>query len=459
MQGLDRRRFLIQSGGAVGAAFLGLRSALAAAAPADAGFGALRADPERILDLPKGFRYRVISRAGEEMSDGLLVPGGADGMAAFVGVDDRVVLVRNHELDAERGLEAGTAFGAGDERLGKTLARERLYDAGGSGPSYGGTTTLIYDPHRNHVESQYLSLAGTVRNCAGGVTPWGSWLSCEEDLSGPDAGHARSHGYVFEVPALHRGTVDPRPLKAMGRFNHEAAAVDPQSGAVYLTEDRADGLFYRFLPQERGRLAAGGRLQALAIVGWTAADTRGWRAGADTCDRGRAYRVRWVDLQGVDAPGDTLRLRGHARGAAIFARGEGLWWGNNECYFTCTSGGAARAGQIFRYRPSPAEGTAEERHLPATLELFVESEDAATFDHGDNLTVAPWGDLLVCEDAKRACGLVGVRPDGSRYRLAHNPYNESELAGVCFAPDGRTLFVNLQWAGLTLAITGPFPRG
>src|SRR3546814_2570640 len=111
------------------------------------------------------------------------------------------------------------------------------------------------------VKSEHLSLAGTAINCAGGVTPWGSWLSCEEAFLDSD----KPHGYVFEVPASARGMVDPLPLKALGRFRHEAAAVDPRTGIVYLTEDRDDGLFYRLLPERKGRLAAGGRFQVLAF--------------------------------------------------------------------------------------------------------------------------------------------------------------------------------------------------
>ena len=293
----------------------------------------------------------------------------------------------------------------------------------------------------------YPILVGSTKNCAGGATPWGTWLSCEESLQSADTRHTRDHGWVFEVPSSHRGLVDARPLAALGRFNHEAAAVDPATGIVYLTEDRPDGLFYRFVPHERGRLAAGGRLQALAIAERASADTRGWQAQTAICEPGCALRVRWIDLDGVDAPGDDLRLRGHAGGAALFARGEGLWWGSDACWFACTSGGAAQAGQIFRFRPDARGGS---------LTLFVESTDPARFANADNLTVAPWGDLIVCEDTNRACRLLGVRPDGSLYALARNPYNDSELAGACFAPDGRTLFVNVQWAGLTLAIRGPF---
>lgn len=455
---ISRRQFLVASGGAVAAAFLGWQR-LQAAGPANdlaAGFGPLQPDPGGILDLPHGFSCRVIARAGDEMADGLLVPGMADGMAAFADRDGRVRLVCNHELNPERVPLRGGPFGRDHTRLAG-VDRALLYDAGGSEPSCGGTTTLIYDPARGQVERQWLSLAGTDTNCAGGLTPWNSWLSCEESVSRPGPIHAREHGYVFEVPAAADRLVPAVPLKALGRFNHEAAAVDPRSGVVYLSEDRADGLLYRLVPNTPGRLIAGGRLQALALQDWTAADTRNWVSNPQKLEARKAFTARWVDLADVESPDDSLRLRGHRDGAARFARGEGLWWGDGALYLACTSGGALQAGQVFRYTPSPFEGGSREAEAPGRLELWVESRDPDTLANCDNLTVAPWGDLLLCEDTQRHCGIVGVTPDGALYAFANNPYNDSELAGACFAPDGRTLFVNQQTAGLTLAITGPFP--
>jgi len=253
--------------------------------------------------------------------------------------------------------------------------------------------------------------------------------------------------------------VAPVPLQALGRFNHEAAAVDPASGVVYLTEDRDDSLFYRLLPNERGNLAAGGRLQALVVRDWDdAADTRNWPSEeTGLFPEGEALAVDWIDLDAVHAPEDDLRWRGRAKGAALFARGEGIWFGNGQVYFACTSGGRIEAGQIFSYRPSPHEGRAEERSHPGRIELFVESRSSRLLKRADNLTVAPWGDLIVCEDADSPCCLIGVTPGGGLYRFAENAFTDSELAGACFAPNGRTLFVNVQSSGLTLAIDGPFP--
>jgi secreted PhoX family phosphatase len=217
----------------------------------------------------------------------------------------------------------------------------------------------------------------------------------------------------------------------------------------------ADGLFTRFVPNETGNLAAGGRLQALAVDGLPGMDTRNWERV--TFATGAAPAVRWIDLEDVENPRDDLRRRGRAAGAAIFARGEGIHPGNGELFFTCTSGGAKKLGQIFRYIPSPDEGRAGETTRPGRLQLFLESQDASVFDYGDNLTVAPNGHLIVCED--RSDGepnhLRGVTPEGKVYTLALLRA-DTELAGVCFAPDNRTMFVNVYRPGRTLAIRGPW---
>jgi len=460
---MPNRRQLLKAAATTGA-FAALRPVLAEPARANSGipvgtgpFPPLAADPGRLLDLPAGFRYRVISRMGETMSDGLLVPGNHDGMAAFDAGGGRVALVRNHELDMTE--QSMSPFGPDLARL-DGFDRSRIYDPGRSVPAPGGTTTIIYDPATGRVERHLLSLAGTERNCAGGPTPWGSWLTCEETVERAGGSRTVDHGWVFEVPASANGPVQPVPLRALGRFNHEAAAVDPRTGIVYLTEDEGDGLFYRMLPARPGALHEGGRLQALALADWAGpADTRNWNSNEPALPQRQALDVRWVDLQDTDAPDGDLRLRGAAAGAAVFARGEGIWFGDDAVYFACTSGGAATAGQIFRYRPAADEGGAAESTAPGQLELFIESTDRRVLDSADNLTVTPWGDLLVCEDGDTRCSLVGVTPSGDIYHFAENAYSDSELAGVCFAPDGRTLFVNLQEHGVTLAVHGPFPTG
>lgn len=463
---LTRRAFLAR-GGAFAAGFAGLHTLLrdrpvsaAAAIPAD-GYGPLIPDPAGILDLPEGFSYHVISKAGEEMDDGLLVPGLHDGMAAFPGPDGKTILVRNHELEPH--WAEASAFGAKYERLAK-VDRSRFYDYGaGKMPCPGGTTTLLYDTRTQRLEKHFLSLTGTVKNCAGGPTPWGTWLTCEE-WTAPGGRYAeRPHGFVFEVPASvdRPGLVDPVPLTAMGRFIHEAVAVDPASGCIYQTEDIADGLIYRFIPSERQRLAAGGRLQALVVRDRPSLDTRNWTSPA--VRPGEKLAVRWIDIEDVLSPNDDLRYQGFSKGAARFARNEGMWYGNRAVYWCATNGGPTQKGQIWRYTPSPAEGTPEEDQNPGTLELFIEAGEGSILEYGDNITVAPWGDLIVCEDeagpADGKVHILGVTPAGREYRLARNAMSRGEMAGATFSPDGTTLFVNIQRPGLTLAITGPWRRG
>ncbi|KAF1711316.1 phosphatase [Pseudoxanthomonas kalamensis DSM 18571] len=412
-------------------------------------YGDLAPDPAGLLDLPKGFGYRVISAFGQRMDDGFVVPDRADGMGCFALGERRVALVRNHELKANQQI-LGPAPGT-------TPAHIPAYDRNISGDVLpGGTSTIIYNLASGQVESQHLSLVGTIRNCAGGTTPWGSWLTCEEDVTRAGEGVGRDHGWVFEVPAEAHGLVPPTPLVAMGRFNHEAAAVDPRTGIVYLTEDRDDSLLYRFLPDAPGDLARGGRLQALALVESDISDSRNWHG--ITMSRSTWHEVRWIDLDDVKSPDDDLRMRGHARGALLFARGEGIHFGEDELYFCCTSGGVAILGQIMRYKPSRFEGLPAEKSEPGRLQIFVESTDPAHFNFGDNLTVAPNGHLIVCEDQYTAVvdnHLRGVTPDGDIYTFARLRL-QTELAGACFSPDGSTLFVNLYSPGKTLAITGPW---
>jgi secreted PhoX family phosphatase len=230
----------------------------------------------------------------------------------------------------------------------------------------------------------------------------------------------------------------------MGRFNHEAVAVDPGSGVVFETEDRGDSLFYRFIPARKGDLRSG-RLQALSIGGMKSVDASNREKIAIA--PGFKMRVRWVDLEDVESPKDNLRRQGAEKGAARFARGEGMWATPEAIYFACTSGGPSACGQIFRYFPQTE-----------TLELFAESPGDAFLDSPDNISIAPWGDLLACEDRSGNCRIVGITPDGRYYTLARNALNDSELVGGVFSPDGSTLFVSIQNPGLTLAITGPWKQ-
>jgi secreted PhoX family phosphatase len=432
----------------------------------------LKRDPAGLVDLPEGFQYRALSTAlsgrdddkrfTQRLSNGELVPALHDGMAAFSGLAGLTVLVRNHELEP-------------GDRPAVDPAGRRRYDRLGTG----GTTTLWVDADRNLVRS-FPSLAGTFRNCGGGPTPWGSWLTGEECvyLPGPEDARLRDltpqvaerHGYMFEVDSRAEGLVDPVPIKAMGRFYHEAVAVDPATGFLYLTEDRVDGLLYRYRPdvivRERkrvadlkvGDMARGGVLEALRIAGRPAALTQNHDA-ADFAT-GKAWAVDWVTIPVVDpdedslnegltrrlgaAPGST-RAQGFALGAAQFARNEGITVHQRSLYFCSTNGGRAQAGQVWRLE------LATQR-----LSLVVEPDDRALLDGPDNLTPAPNGDLIVCEDGRDDDRVIGITPQGRLYPIARNAHNQEEFAGACFAPDGRTLFVNMQDPGITFAIWGPW---
>jgi uncharacterized protein len=438
---LSRRQFFTLAG--AGAATAVLASPLKALYARQArgqlvrggGYGALLPDPNGLLDLPEGFQYRAFSRTGDIMSDGNPVPADHDGMAAFPGANNTVILVRNHELAPTETNKPGLVAPA-----------HKQYDSN----NRGGTTTLIVGPNRELIK-HYASLAGTNRNCAGGPTPWGSWISCEETTETPTTHpiNLKLHGYNFEVPANAPGPVDPVPLIAMGRFNHEAVAVDPKTGIVYQTEDRGDGLFYRFIPNQPGNLQAGGVLQALKIQGMPGVNTS--NRTTPTIPANQPMAAEWVTIENPNPPTDTVRVEGYSKGAARFTRGEGIWYGKGEFYFTCTNGGSKSAGQVWRYVPGQ---TAQQG---GTIELFVEPNDADILDAPDNIVVAPTGDLFLCEDGPNTQYVVGVTPNGKLYQFARNALNDSEFCGACFSPNGQTMFVNIQSPGITFAIWGPWP--
>ena len=262
-------------------------------------------------------------------------------------------------------------------------------------------------------------------------------------------GLSRNHGWVFDIPAAAKGLVKAEPLTALGRFNHEAACVDPETGLVYLTEDRDDGVIYRFIPAKAGNLLAGGCLQAMAIEGL--ADTRNWTDAAMPV--GRSYNVSWVDLDDVESPNDDLRYRAVAAGATLIARGEGIHMGVNDVFFCSTSGGTRKLGQIFQLIPSRSSEQGR-------IKLFFESESEEQFNYGDNLVVAPNGHLIICEDQYtdvvdnhlRVIDQLGYAHKLGRLRM------QTELAGACFSPNGKWMFVNTYSPTLTFAITGPWAK-
>lgn len=448
-----RRSFL----GTTGLAFLGLQQYTRAA---DSGrviepFGPLIKDPKGILDLPEGFRYRVLAAKGDAMSDGHKVPGMADGMAAFAGPDGKVVIVCNHELGLEM---TGMGPFANNTRLPDGFDAALSYDPGDDrkSPSLGGTTNLVFDPATGEKTAHFLSLTGTDRNCAGGPMPWGTWITCEEpaDLT---QGRGQRHGWCFEVKATAEpGLQKPVALKALGRFRHEAVALDPETGILYLTEDRGDGLLYRFLPETKNDFTKG-KLQALAIVDKPSASLQNYDPDSKWPAAGSPMKATWIDLEDTDSPKDDLRVRGHKAGAARFARGEGIHLVGKSFFICCTDGGPSRRGQIFRLDPS---GDAAK---PDTLELFLQPEESDLLTNGDNLCPAPWGGIVICEDLidpsfSPAAHVRCVTPEGKIFTLARNSNGQGEFAGGCFSPDGKWFFINLQSRGLTLAVTGPWEK-
>lgn len=392
---------------------------------------------KELLEVPAGFEYVAFHVSGMRMSDGKPCPSDHDGMACFAGPRGTIILVQNHELSP--GEDDGSGFTGG---TGLQKAYDRFDGAGGPGIGAGGTSTIIIDPRSNRVVRDYVSLAGTIRNCAGGPTPWGSWISCEENVTVPADNPAvtQKHGFNFEVPAR-GGLVNPVALTDMGRFNHEAVAVDPATGYVYETEDRGDSCIYRYIPNQPGNLAAGGKLQALKLVDGPQ-DTRTGVLGL----LNQPLAVEWIDLNdngvNINPDEDTVRTDAQELGAAIFRRGEGAWAGNGKIYWVCTSGGDAGNGQVWCY------DDADE-----TVTLFVESTDETELDNPDNICVNPAdGSLYLMEDGGGEQFVVGVTPDGGLFKFCRNNVNTSEFAGGCFSADGTKFFVNIQTPGITLMV-------
>ena len=404
-------------------------------------------DLKGIINLPKGFSYTVLSKLNDKMDDGLNVPDKADGMGCFKLDKNRVILVRNHEIGHVPLL--GNAFRLKNpygKKMGRFVRKKNNYFYDSSlrkTQCFGGTTSITYNMKTKQVVNQHLSLAGTLVNCSGGQSPWGTWISCEETVKSKEGKILKNHGYNFEVfPSSKNKLTKAIPLKEMGRFRHEAVAFDPNKGFVYQTEDREDGLFYRFIPNIKNNLKKGGRLQGLSLVNFRGPDCRNWKN--ETFKVGKSYRCKWIDLDDVESPLDDLRKRGRNKGCAIFARGEGMWYSNDYVYFSATTGGKNKFGQIWRYSNDKK------------IELFYESKNKESMYKPDNIVVAPWGDVIICEDGKGHDRLIGIKPNGQTYVLAENILNTSELAGIVFSPDEKILFLNIYKPTMTLAIEGPW---
>lgn len=366
-----------------------------------------------------------LSREGEIMNDGRKVPPRHDGMACFDLPNGNWMLIRNHENSLSiRGL-----IGQPKEKYDRACG--------------GGTTNVEIDRQFN-VIAHHSSLMGTMVNCSGGKTPWGTWLSCEEFVDSSWMPLNKRHGYVFEVSPLQAGLQEAKPLKAMGRFKHEGVAVDKMNEVLYLTEDLKDGLFYRFTPHYYPDLTEG-KLEALKVVG-----ANGLNTGLLEWDKYRELDVEWVTIDDPDPKKDTVRHEGYLKGAATFNRGEGVCAFGEKVYFCATAGGKQGYGQIFYYKP-----ISEKR---GKLELVYQPSHPKILNNPDNICINKYGDLIICEDGgyRGNNRIFGIRPDGKIYWIASNPH--SEWTGVCLADDETALFCNIQGIGVTTAFTGDFSK-
>jgi len=434
-----------------------------------------------LICLPEGFEYRTYSWTGDAMSEGSPTPSAHDGMGVIasrtVDGEREVTLVRNHERALANPILAPARYDA------STPAGQAFAPAGG-------TTTLTFRGRR--WVGAVPSLGGTIYNCAGGATPWGTWLSCEETVIDLTPRGGRKHGYVFEVRADPAATTG-RPIVGMGRMLHEAVAIDPATNVAYLTEDEPyNAGFYRFVPKDAsgraGAYEAGGRLQAARVAGRANADLRAPVVGD-------VHRIEWVDVGHPDAdpgkpPAEITRLPGRAsgpflqgwtQGGLVLSRGEGICHHEGRIYLVDTEAGRGADGAPGRGKGAVWEFDPKEQAMRA---IFVAGSQQVG-DNIDNITVSPRGGILLCENGDGVTDengfgsrLIALTADGDSYAFAKNLidltledtvaagkqvepdyYRAAEWAGACFDPAGDVLFVNIQVPGITFAIWGPWERG
>ncbi|MFE2049054.1 alkaline phosphatase PhoX [Streptomyces sp. NPDC059459] len=425
------------------------------------GYGPLVPDPDGILALPEGFRYEIVTYCGRtKLESGEFTPSNHDGTATFEGPRGTTLLVNNHELGGHRD----------DWPHPVPLTEGLVYD-----PAAAGGCTVVEVRRGGHV-AEWVGIAGTATNCAGGSTPWGTWLTCEEteDKAGEE-GMTKDHGYVFEVdPEDRRANRDPKPIKALGRYAHEAVVVDPGRGHLYLTEDASgpNGLLYRWAPPEGFRHGRG-RLRTLADDAGVLQAFKCFDSGGKFVDdlsratrTGTVYGVDWVDVPDRDARTTSVRKQFTAGQVTRARKLEGMWWADGGAYIVSSyardeSPGRPHDGQVWFYDP-------KRRTLTLKVLLGVNADPSAdgAFDGPDNITVSPYGGLVIAEDGDGVQHLFGATDSGRTYPIARNDLNIgseeepefSEFTGVTFSPDGRTLYANIQDPGIMLAITGPWKR-
>src|SRR5688500_902470 len=356
---LGRREFLA-SGVAAGALLFSpafLRDVLAAPAGAGASpYGPLGPPDQLGLSLPEGFTARQIARGGQPVA-GTAYPWhfASDGAATYRTADNGHVLVSNSETPSAAG---------------------------------GGASAIRFGPD-GAVERAYRILAGTNLNCAGGPTPWGTWLSCEE----------YDYGHVWECDPLGRTTAAIRP--AMGTFNHEAACADPAGRRLYMTEDEADGGFYRFTPS-----------------GWPSLDDGVLEVATGAAS---ATQLGWARVPDPSALSATTRTQ--VPSIRRFASGEGIWWDAGVVYFT------TKGDNVVWAYDTRTQGIDRIYDRAATPNAALRGVD--------NITANRAGELFVCEDGGDM-EIVLITPDrvvAPFCRLTGRGALSSEMAGVAFSPD------------------------
>lgn len=430
------------------------------------------------LALPQGFSAKRVGTIGAEAlfdtRDGKAVgttPSNLDGTGAFQW-RDRIRLVRNHECRATASAPV-------------PLVEGTVYDRAGGAPM-GGNTVVETDKDGNFIQ-QWVGLSGTIRNCAGGETPWGSWLACEEDTTkagttvftdsdGKEYVTEKDHGYVFEVfPDVVANQI-PEPIKAWGRAVWEGAAIGPQRKDAYLTEDTGGGLFYRWTAPHGTVIKPGiarqfaeddGVLQAAQLVkNGTPLVHYGELTAADL---NKAYPVKWVD-GGADRQAQTTDLRKQYPGATVHPKIEGCWTDGKGLWFTLSYTNSSQAaafgidedwGMVMYYSYKDQTLTLKEYWAKDNALGAVVRGDATEaikqFHGPDNITVSPWGGVLIAEDGDNPCSLVAFSEGTGSRELARDLADRGEWAGPCFSKTGNLLFASVQ-SDCTYAITGPLAR-